>query len=461
VNSGFLDGLDIATAKARIVEWLEAHGKGSRKVQYRLRDWLFSRQRYWGEPFPLLHTSDGGIVPVPADELPVELPDLDEYRPTADGRPPLARAESWVRTTTPDGRPASRETNTMPQWAGSCWYYLRFVSPRDDAHPWDPQAERSWMPVDLYVGGAEHAVLHLLYARFWHKVLYDLGLVSTNEPFQRLVNQGMIHAVSYNDSPDGRGRFYYPQDVDTSGETPVARETGQRLYARTMKMSKSRYNVVNPDEVCETHGADSLRLYELFMGPLEDGVLWEDAGVAGTRRFLDRVWRLFHDVPADDAEDDATVTRALHLAIRKVTEAVDSLRFNTAISELMVFVNEALRAPRISRGSLSAFVRILAPFAPHLAEELWRERLGEPRSITFATWPAWDEAKTKTNTVEIAVQVDGKLRGTAEIEAGATKEAVLLAARAIDNVQRHLEGRTLKKEIYVPGRLVNLVTKPT
>ncbi len=460
VNSGFLDGLDVAAAKERAIAWLEQRGRGSKKVQYRLRDWLFSRQRYWGEPFPLLHTDDGDIVAVPDDELPVELPDLDEYRPTADGRPPLARAESWVRTTTADGRPARRETNTMPQWAGSCWYYLRFVSPRDAEHPWDPGAERSWMPVDLYVGGAEHAVLHLLYARFWHKVLFDLGLVSTREPFQRLVNQGMIHAVSYNDTPDGRGRFYYPEDVDTSGGEPAARATGQRLYARTMKMSKSRYNVVNPDEVCETHGADALRLYELFMGPLEDGVLWEDAGVAGTRRFLDRAWRLLHEIPTDDAEEDREVARALHVAIKKVTEAVDSLRFNTAISALMEFVNAALRAPRISRASLSAFVRILAPFAPHLAEELWRERLGEPRSIAFAGWPAWVEAKTKTDTIEIAVQVDGKLRGTVAVDATAPKETVLPAARAIENVRRHLEGRTVVKEVYVPGRLVNFVTGP-
>jgi leucyl-tRNA synthetase len=457
VHSGFLDGLDTARAKQTVIAWLEAHGQGERKVQYRLRDWLFSRQRYWGEPFPLLHAEDGTIVPVLDSELPVVLPELDEFRPTADGRPPLARAEGWMHTTTPDGRPALRETNTMPQWAGSCWYYLRFISPHDDAHPWDPDDERSWMPVDLYVGGAEHAVLHLLYARFWHKVLFDLGLVSTREPFQRLVNQGMVHAIAYNDSPDGRGRFYYPNDVDTSGEHPVAPD-GTRLYARTMKMSKSRYNVTNPDDVCRTHGADALRLYELFMGPLEDGVLWEDAGVAGTRRFLERVWRLFHETPASDEPDDKVVERALHHAIKKVTESVDSLRFNTAISELMIFVNEALKAPRISRGSLDAFARILAPFAPHVAEELWSVQLGHRETITHAAWPPHDEAKLATDTIEVAVQVDGKLRGTIAIAPDAGKDVVLAAAKAVDNVAKHLVGRALRREIYVQGRLVNLVT---
>jgi leucyl-tRNA synthetase len=459
VNSAFLDGLDVAEAKRKVIAWLEAEGAGTGTVQFRLRDWLFSRQRYWGEPFPLLHAQnpDGTeeIVPVPEDQLPVQLPHVDEYRPTEDGRPPLARAEGWVHTTASDGRTALRETNTMPQWAGSCWYYLRFVSPHDEAHAWDPAEEAYWMPVDLYVGGAEHAVLHLLYARFWHKVLYDLGLVSTKEPFQRLFNQGMVHATSYNDSPDGRGRFYLPEDVEQQGEQWVVKASGQPVHTKIMKMSKSRYNVTNPDDVCRDQGADALRLYELFMGPLQDGALWEDAGVAGTRRFLDKAWRLF-DLERDESDQDKDVERALHAAIKKVGEAIESLRFNTAISEMMIFANEALRHGRVRTDQLDAFVRILSPFAPHVGEELW-ERLGHTESIARAPWPTWDEEKLARDVINVAVQVNGKLRGQIQVAPDADKDAVLAAAKAEPAVARYLEGVAVRREVYVPGRLVNLV----
>ena len=458
VNSGFLDGLDTTQAKAKAIEWLEEQGSGKGTVQYRLRDWLFSRQRYWGEPFPLMETEDGSIVTVDVSELPVLLPDLDEYRPTEDGRPPLARAEAWVNTTTPDGRPAQRETNTMPQWAGSCWYYLRFISPNRDDVAWDPTDEAYWMPVDLYVGGAEHAVLHLLYARFWHKVLFDCGLVSTKEPFQRLFNQGMIHAQSYNDSPDGRGKFYYPHEVEERDGGWVVQETGAPVHAKIMKMSKSRYNVTNPDDMCRDYGADALRLYELFMGPLEDGAMWEDSGVAGTRRFLEKVWRLVVDNPklTTESVDDADTERALHAAIKKVTEAMGAMRFNTAISEMMIFANTAGKATAVSEDWMIAFVRILAPFAPHLAEEL-NGRLGQEVGVTYAPWPVWDEAKLSVSTITVAVQVNGKMRGTIDIAVEASQEAVLEQARSLDNVAKNLEGKTVRREIYVPGRLVNFV----
>ena len=461
VNSSFMDGLHIDDAKKAVIAWLEEHDAGAGTVQYRLRDWLFSRQRYWGEPFPLVHTEDGEVVTVPEDQLPVRLPELDAYKPTADGRPPLARAEDWVQTTTPDGRPAVRETNTMPQWAGSCWYYLRFISPTSDEFAWDPDEERYWMPVDLYVGGAEHAVLHLLYARFWHKVLYDCGLVNTKEPFQRLFNQGMIHAMSFNDSPDGRGKFYYPSQVEEtaqgSGEWRV-KETGEPVFTKVMKMSKSRYNVTNPDDMCRDHGADAMRLYEMFMGPLEDGAMWEDSGVAGTRRFLEKAWRLVVDNPklVDGPIANPDVERALHSAIRKVTKSVETLRFNTAISEMMIFVNAATKAKAVSREWMSAFVRILAPFAPHVAEELW-ETLGQDEALVSAAWPAWDEEKLKVAAITYAVQVNGKMRGTIDMPVDAAKDTVIGAAKALESVSRLLDGKTIRREIFVPKRLVNIV----
>lgn len=454
VNSDFLDGLDVAGAKNKVIERLEADGSGRGQVNYRLRDWLFSRQRYWGEPIPVVHTEDGQVRPVSEAQLPVALPEMDEYQPTADGKPPLARATDWVHSQDPDtGELVMRETNTMPQWAGSCWYYLRFINPDRDDVAWDPQDEKYWMPVDLYVGGAEHATLHLLYARFWHRVLYDLGEVSTPEPFQGLFNQGMIHATSYRDE---RGKYYYASEVEEHDGQWV-NTSGEPLITRREKMSKSKYNVVNPEDMCAEYGADSLRLYELFMGPLEDGIDWETSGVAGCRRFLDRTWRILEeDKLIDDVVDAPDMERALHFAIKNVSEAVDSKRFNTSVSDMMVFINEATKADVVPKAWFDAFVRILSPFAPHIGEELW-QALGHPESIMDAPWPSHDPEKLKTDTIEIAVQVNGKLRATIEVSADEEKDNVLALAKGVDNVMKHVDGKAIKKEIFVPGRLVNLV----
>ncbi|MEC9286642.1 MAG: leucine--tRNA ligase [Pseudomonadota bacterium] len=455
INSDFLDGLDVATAKQTVIAWLEDQGLGSGQVNYRLRDWLFSRQRYWGEPIPVVHSEDGKVSGISESELPVTLPELDEYRPTDDGRPPLARAKEWVEMEDPEtGRRLIRETNTMPQWAGSCWYYLRFINPNRDDVAWDPEDENYWMPVDLYVGGAEHATLHLLYARFWHRVLYDIGVVSTPEPFQALFNQGMIHATSYRDT---RGKYYYESEVENRDGGWRSLEDGRAIVAQREKMSKSKYNVVNPEDMCREYGADSLRLYELFMGPLEDGGDWDTNGVAGCRRFLDRAWRVFEEGKLTDEEiDGSELERALHIAIRNVTDAVDSKRFNTAISDMMVFVNEATRVAAVPRSLYAAFVTILAPFAPHVAEELWHV-LGHQDSITYTTWPTFDESKIRTETIEIAVQVNGKLRATLNVDADAAAEDVVAAAKAQPNVQKFIDGKAIRKEIVVPSRLVNLV----
>ncbi|HET9625285.1 MAG TPA: leucine--tRNA ligase [Kofleriaceae bacterium] len=479
INSGFLDGLHIDEAKTAVIAWLAERGLGEQSVRYKLRDWLFSRQRYWGEPFPMIELGDGTVKIVPEADLPVELPQIDEYKPTADGKPPLARAVEWRKTTDPEtGAPALRETNTMPQWAGSCWYYLRFLSPDRDDVAWDAEEEKYWMPVDLYVGGSEHATLHLLYARFWHKVLFDAGLVSTKEPFQRLFHQGMIHNTSFRDA---RGKYHGPAEVENRDGANVdpasdnfARINAARWFVKGTddvvetkldKMSKSRYNVVNPDDMAAQYGADAMRLYELFMGPLEDGVEWETAGVLGTRRFLDRVWRLLVDpetdaltgkVSGDAPTDNRELERALHAAIKKVSQAVVDLRFNTAIAEMMIFVNEATKASVIPRAWFEMFVKILSPFAPHLCEELW-QRLGHTHTIAFQPWPAHDEAKLARDVMVIAVQVAGKLRGQIEVAPDASQDVILAAAKADEKVQSFLAGKPIKKEIYVKGRLVNLV----
>ena len=462
VNSGFLDGKNISDAKDAVIQWLEKKGAGTRSVRYRLRDWLFSRQRYWGEPFPVVTDEAGEVHLVPEQDLPVTLPELEEYTPTEDGQPPLARASQWVHTTdSRTGASVHRETNTMPQWAGSCWYYLRYLSPHAEDVGWDPEEEKYWMPVDLYVGGAEHATLHLLYARFWHLVLYDLGLVSTPEPFQRLFNQGMIHATSYRDD---RGKYYHPHEVEKRGEQWVSSATGAPITTRLEKMSKSKYNVVNPDDMCHEYGADALRLYELFMGPLEDGTEWETSGVAGTRRFLDRVWRLVVDKDTEEVgkrftageREDDELERLLHAAIKKVTQSVETLRFNTAISAMMVFVNEATKREELPRAWMETFLRILAPFAPHVAEELW-QRLGHQEVLALVSWPDFDESKLQVDKIVLAVQINGKLRGTIEAQVNVSKEAALEAAKTDAKVAKFLEGKTIRREVYVPGRLINLV----
>jgi len=463
VNSGFLDGLAVDAAKARMIAWLEEKGVGSGRTQYKLRDWLFSRQRYWGEPFPVVRLSDGSVVAVPDEQLPVELPPVDEYRPTADGKPPLARAgDDWLAVTLPDGRVGVRETNTMPQWAGSCWYYLRFLDPHNEREPWSREAERYWMPVDLYVGGVEHAVLHLLYARFWHKVLYDCGLVSTVEPFQRLFNQGMILAYSYQDE---RGKYYGPHEVEERDGAFLARDGGAPLKTQIEKMSKSRLNVVSPDEVIDAYGADAMRLYELFMGPLEQVKPWQMSGVEGVYRFLQRVWRLVVDERSDTlsgrlsdtaASSEPQLERALHLMTKKVLADTESMRFNTAIAQMMSFVNDATNSATLPRAVVRQFLLVLSPYAPHLAEELW-SRLGESGLIAAAEWPAHDEALCSEDTVEWVVQVNGKRRDAVTAPREIARAAIEELALASEGAVRTLEGRAPKKVIVVPGRLVNIV----
>jgi leucyl-tRNA synthetase len=462
INSGIINGLNVAEAKRRISAWLEEQGLGKATITYKLRDWLFSRQRYWGEPFPIIRLEDGTVKAVPNADLPVLLPELDEYRPTADGQPPLARAHDWVNITDPEsGRPARRETNTMPQWAGSCWYFLRFCDPRNNDAAWSREAEQYWMPVDLYIGGAEHAVLHLLYARFWHKVLYDAGEVSTPEPFAKLFNQGMILAHSYKDE---NGKYHYPHEVERDGETWRIKATGAPVVAQVEKMSKSRYNVVNPDEVVAKYGADSLRLYEMFMGPLDREKPWTDEGVQGVHRFLKRVWAL---VIADDGNlhpriirqgGETTLVRELHKTIEAVTDNIEHLLFNTAIARLMEFTNAALKCERVDQSVIETFVLLLAPFAPHLAEELW-QRLGHTHTLAYAPWPQHDPALLIEDTVELPVSINGKLRDKIVVAANADQATLLAAAKSAAKVQSALQGKTLVKEIVVPGKMVNLVVK--
>ena len=523
-----LNGLPTPEAKKKITRWLEEQGVGEGTVQYRLRDWLFSRQRYWGEPFPILHRDDGRIVAEDEGNLPVRLPEMEDFRPHASDDPyaepqtPLSRANEWVHVVR-DGRRYKREVNTMPQWAGSCWYYLRFLDARNQRALVDPQAERYWMGgrddgraqaggVDLYIGGAEHAVLHLLYARFWHKVLYDLGYVSTPEPFQRLFNQGYILAAAYRDE---RGVYVEAsQVVDEQGTAasevqdregplfcqgrPVTREFG--------KMGKSLKNVVNPDDVIHTYGADTLRLYEMYMGPLEASKAWNPRDIIGMHRFLQRVWRLvvsdegsagvwpagsevgdpdpesrvqnpesaFREggapaetpgwrinprivdgAPVSDCSGDP-LERLLHKTIRKVQEDIERFAFHTAIAQMNVWVNEAHAAQRMARDQVERFLRVLAPFAPHICEELW-QRLGHERCIQLEPWPAYDEALTRDETVEMAVQVNGRIRGHFTVPADAADEQIVEAAQQVQAVAKALAGKPLKRTIVVKGRLVNLI----
>jgi leucyl-tRNA synthetase len=461
INSGFLDGLDVEAAKERMAQWLEQRGIGKRRIQYRLRDWLFSRQRYWGEPIPVLHLQDGTVVPLPEDALPVLPPALDDYRPTADGQPPLARATEWVNTVDPaSGAPAMRETNTMPQWAGSCWYYLRYIDPKNQDALIDPAKERYWMPVDLYVGGAEHAVLHLLYARFWHKVLYDIGAVSTKEPFQRLFNQGMILAFSYRDA---NGKYYEPEAVTQVDGKPFV--GGVEVSQQIEKMSKSLLNVVNPDDMVREYGADSVRLYEMFMGPLDATKPWQTSGVAGVRRFLNRSWRLLCDdddrvAGIVDAEPELKVAAALHKTIAAVTEDIDGLRFNTGIARLMELVNVLTPLEERPRSVVETFVLLLSPFAPHLAEEMWA-RLGHPRTLAYEPWPVADQAlvNAAVEQQEYPVQINGKLRAKVLAAPRLAGGDLLAAVKADPDVQRLLGSTVVVKEIVIPGRLVNFVVR--
>jgi leucyl-tRNA synthetase len=463
INSGFLDGLRVEAAKAGMIDWLEQGGRGERRINYKLRDWLFSRQRYWGEPFPVVFV-DGEARTLPENALPVTLPELEDFKPSGSPEGPLAKARHWLETQDPvTGRAARRETNTMPQWAGSCWYYLRFIDPENPEQLVDPRLEKYWMPVDLYVGGAEHAVLHLLYARFWHMVLHDAGVISTPEPFVRLVHQGMI-----------LGELEYTVDGERVDESKVEKQ-GDRFVlrsdpsvtveARAFKMSKSRGNVVNPDEILARHGADAFRLYEMFLGPLEQVKPWSTRGVEGTFRFLNRAWRLF--IAGDewdsgvrtevvDAEASTDQLKLLHRTIAKVTGEIEALRFNTAIASLMEFTNAANKWPTIPRPVADSFVLLLAPLAPHVAEELW-QRLGHAESLAYAPWPVHDAKYLVDDRITVAVQINGKVRGTIEIAADADEAAVLEVAKADAGVSKHLAGATIRKAIYVRGRIVNFV----
>jgi len=429
INSEFLNGLNKADGIAKAIEWLEEKGVGEKKISYRLRDWLFSRQRYWGEPIPMIHWEDGTITPVPESELPLMLPKTDNIRPSGTGESPLANIEEWVNVVDPEtGKKGRRETNTMPQWAGSSWYFLRYIDPTNTEAIADPELLKRWLPVDIYIGGAEHAVLHLLYARFWHKVLYDLGVVHTKEPFQKLFNQGMI------------------------------------LGEGNEKMSKSKGNVVNPDEIITSHGADTLRLYEMFMGPLEASVAWSTNGLDGARRFLDRIWRLF--VNEEDGtisakiqvSNDQSLEKSYHQTVKKVTEDYEGIRFNTAISQMMVFINDCYKADVIPTAYAEGFVKMLAPIAPHIAEELW-QLLGHNSTLSYEQWPTYDEAKLVDDEVEIAVQVAGKVRAKIVVAKDASKEDIEKVALADEKVQEYMAGKSLVKIIVIPGKLVNIVVK--
>jgi leucyl-tRNA synthetase len=422
VNSGEFNGLPTEEFKKRITAWLGERRLGRKAVNYKLRDWVFSRQRYWGEPIPLVHCADCGTVPVPYEELPLVLPEVASYQPTGTGESPLAVISDWVNTRCPKcGKPARRETNTMPQWAGSCWYYLRYLDPANDREFAARDKVDYWMPVDLYVGGAEHAVLHLLYARFWHKVLFDIGAVNTDEPFQRLVNQGMI-----------------------LGEGGV-------------KMSKSLGNVINPEEVIREFGADAMRMYEMFMGPLEVSKPWSTQGIAGVKRFLDRVWRL-SELPPADGKPPAELERLLHRTIKKVGEDTRTLQFNTAIAQMMIYVTELTKEEKLYPALWKPFVLILAPYAPHLAEELG-EKLGEKPSVSFQPYPRWDEELTREGTREIVFQINGKVRARLELAAGLSAAELEKQALAHPRIRELLAGKQPVKVIAVPDKLVNLVVR--
>lgn len=424
INSGILDGLNKEDSISKIISWLEEKNIGKKEINYKLRDWIFSRQRYWGEPFPIIKYDDGSIRCLDPDELPVELPEVKSYEPSGTGESPLANITDWLEITDPKtGKKARRETNTMPQWAGSCWYYLRFCDPKNSDHPWDSEIEKYWMPVDLYIGGVEHAVLHLLYARFWHKVLFDLGLVSTKEPFKKLVNQGMM------------------------------------LGEDNEKMSKSRGNVVNPDNIIDKYGADSLRCYEMFMGPLEKVKPWQTNGVKGVFSFLGKAYRFFANVQNyKEGEEDTQTLRELHKTIKKVTHDTEEMRFNTAISQMMIFTNLCVKKRSITRDTAKIFALILSPYAPHTAEEIW-EMLGNNKSLAHEPWPAFDPELAKDDLITMAVQINGKTRGKIEVTTDLNKESCLQAAKEEQNLQKYLEGKSIVKEIYVPGKIINLVVK--
>lgn len=427
INSGQFDGLRTPEFKEKIADWLAENGLGEKAVNFKLRDWLFSRQRYWGEPFPIIHAEDGRRIALDESELPLRLPQVENYKPTGTGEPPLAKAEDWVNVTLPDGTKGKRETNTMPQWAGSCWYYLRYTDPQNNDKAFDPENEQYWLPVDVYIGGAEHAVLHLLYSRFWHLLLFDLGYVQTPEPFKKLINQGMI------------------------------------LGEDNQKMSKSRGNVVNPDDVVRDFGADSLRLYEMFMGPLEASKPWNMSGVEGVHRFLGKVWRAVVDEETgnvvdaiQDVQPDEETLRILHQTIKKVGGDVEGFAFNTAISQMMICINHIGKLKTRPKSVVMDFVKVLSPFAPHICEELW-QKLAAADQLAYHPWPEYDEQLVKEKEIELAVQVLGKIKDKIVVAAEATEDQIKETALASEKVKAAIEGKTIRKVIVIKSRLVNIV----
>lgn len=459
INSEFLDGLNKEEAITKINEWLEENKVGKKEVSYRLRDWLFSRQRYWGEPIPVIHWEDGTTTTVPEAELPLRLPKTDDIKPSGTGESPLANITDWINVVDPEtGKKGKRETNTMPQWAGSSWYHLRYIDPHNKNEIANYEKLERWLPVDIYIGGAEHAVLHLLYARFWHKFLYDIGVVPTKEPYQKLYNQGMILGQSFR---DGRGVLVPTNMVEKRDGVWINSETGEELEEAPAKMSKSLKNVVNPDDVIEKYGADTLRMYEMFMGPLDASIAWSENGLEGSRKFLDRVWRLIVDENNKMRDrittvNDGRLTKVYNQTVKKVTEDMENLHFNTAISQLMVFVNEANKIDVLPYEYIEGFVQLLAPIAPHIGEELWAI-LGNEESLTNQPWPTYDEAALVEDEVEVVFQVNGKVRAKLNIARGLSKEELEEKALAAQEIQSFIDGKTVRKVIVVPDKLVNIV----
>ena len=455
INSDFLDGLNKADAIAKMVAWLEENGVGQEKISYRLRDWLFSRQRYWGEPIPIIHWEDGTSTAVPENELPLVLPKTSDIKPSGTGESPLANLTDWLKVVREDGVKGRRETNTMPQWAGSSWYYLRYIDPHNDEKLADEELLKAWLPVDIYIGGAEHAVLHLLYARFWHKFLYDIGVVPTKEPFQKLFNQGMILGTSYRDS---RGALVATDKVEKRDGSFFHIETGEELEQAPAKMSKSLKNVVNPDDVVEQFGADTLRVYEMFMGPLDASIAWSEEGLEGSRKFLDRVYRLLTTKELV-AENSGALDKVYNETVKTVTEHIEDLKFNTAIAQLMIFVNAANKEDKLYVDYAKGFVQLIAPFAPHLAEELWQGLTNTGQAISYVAWPTYDESKLVESEVEIVVQIKGKVKARLTVAKDLAQAELEKVALADEKVQAEIAGQTVVKVITVVNKLVNIVVK--
>ncbi len=462
-----LNGLSVQEAFEKVAHWVEKKGMGKRTVHYKLRDWLFSRQRYWGEPFPILHFEDGSVRALELDELPLEPPEMIEYKPSPTGESPLAKVKEWIEVVDEKtGRRVKRESNTMPQWAGSCWYYLRFCDPRNDQEAWSQEKEKYWMPVDLYVGGAEHAVLHLLYARFWHKVLYDCGFVTTLEPFQRLVNQGLIVARSYQKA---NGLYVTPQEVVEREGRYFHWESGEELRSQIDKMSKSKLNGVSPDDVIAEFGADALRLYSMFMGPVEKEKVWNTEGVSGCRRFLNRFFEMATSDKVVESGESKEIFVAMkpvhklahklaHKLVQGATEDIDNLLFNTAIAKLMEFLNEFTKLPLYPKQCVKMAVQVLAPLAPHLAEELW-EYLGEEGSVAHAPWPQFDPALLIEEETTYVIQINGKVRAKYQLPVGMAQNDLLKIVHDDATLAKYLEGK-MEKVIFVPEKLLNIVIEP-